>query len=187
MRIATRAGRVTAQISLLLALVSTSGYMVTRTYLDDPEQVYKDGAITDVVKAGGPVTIDHVEWKLDSLQAYTRLVDDEGEEIDSLGQPAGSVILVATVTLTPLDGLYMKDKGFHCEADLRDDRGNVWQGQQPYGYPLPTYCGDTDHPWTRNKPGKLAQVYVVPASAVPHLTGIQVEFNDENRRFLITP
>ena len=51
MRIATRAGRVTAQISLLLALVSTSGYMVTRTYLDDPEQVYKDGAITDVVKA----------------------------------------------------------------------------------------------------------------------------------------
>lgn len=187
MRVATRAGRVAAQISLLLGLLSTSGYLVTRTYLDDPEQIYKDGAITDVVKNGGLVTIDHVEWKLDSLKAYTRLVDDKGEEITSLGQPAGSVILVATATLTPLDGLYMSDAGFHCQANLRDDRGNVWEGQQAYGYPLPTYCGDTDHPWTRNKPGKIAQIYVIPASAVPHLNGIQVEFNDEYRRFLLTP
>ena len=185
MRVATRAGRLAAQISLLVGLLSTSGFLLTRTYLGDEETIYKDGAVTDVVKQG-PVTIEDVEWKLDSLTAYTKLVDDEGEEI-TLGQPAGSVILVATVTLTPLDGLYMKDDGFHCEAILRDDRGNVWKGQQAYGYPLPTYCGDTDHPWTRNKPGKLAQIFVIPASAVPHLTGIQVEAQPEYRRYLITP
>ena len=186
MRIATRASRLAAQISLLLGLLSTSGYLLTKTYLGDEEQIYNGGVITDVVKGGGPVTIANVEWKLDSLVASTRLVDDEGEEIE-LGQPSGSVILVATATLTPLDGLYMKDGGFTCKASLRDDRGNVWEGQSAYGYPLPTYCADNDHPWTRNKPGKLAQIFVVPASAVPHLTGIQIENQPEYRRILITP
>jgi len=185
MRLANCAVRLAAQISLLLGLLSTSAFLLTRTYLGDDEQIYNDGAITEVVSKG-PVTIDNVEWKLDSLQTYTKLVDDEGEEI-SLGQPAGAVIIVATATVTPLDGLYMKDNGFSCSADLRDDRGNVWEGQQPYGYPVPTYCSDDDHPFTRNKPAKIAQVYVVPASAVPHLTGIQVENLEERRRVLLTP
>jgi hypothetical protein len=185
MRLANRAVRLAAQISLLLGLLSTSAFLLTRTYLGDDEQIYNDGAITEVVSKG-PVTIDNVEWKLDSLQTYTKLVDDEVEEI-SLCQPAGAVIIFATATVTPLDGLYMKDNGFSCSADLRDDRGNVWEGQQPYGYPVPTYCSDDDHPFTRNKPAKIAQVYVVPASVVPHLTGIQVENLEERRRVLLTP
>lgn len=178
-----RTVRMAAQISLLLSLASSSVYLLEKTYLGDEETVYKEGNISEVAK--GPVTIEHVEWKLDSLKASTTLVDDEGEEI-SLDKPAGSVIIVATATLTPLDGLYLKDGGFSCKADLRDDRGNVWEGQSAYGYALPTYCADTDHPWKRNKPGKLAQIFVVPKSAVPHLTGIQVESLEERRRVLIT-
>ena len=183
MRVVNRTVRLAAQISLLLALLATSGFLVLRTYLGDEETVFKAGNVTEVVSKR-PVTIDHVEWKLDSLVANTKLIDDEGEEI-SLDAPAGAVIMVATVTLTPLDGLYMKDNGFHCQANLRDDRGNIWEGQNAYGYPLPTFCGDSDHPWTRNKPGKIAQVFVIPASAVPHLTGIQVENLTDRRRVLI--
>ena len=91
------------------------------------------------------------------------------------------------------DGAYMVPRGTlpdqaYGPASIfyRDDRGNIWKGQQPYGYPLPTYCGDSDHTWTRNKPGKIAQVFVIPASAVPHLTGIQVEAQPKYRRYLIT-
>lgn len=186
MRVANRAFRLAAQISLLVGLLSTSGFLVTRTYLGDEEQVYNDGTVNEVASKGGPVTIDHVEWKLDSLETYTRLVDDEGEEI-SMGQPAGAVIIVAKATVTGLDGLYMKDNGFTCSANLHDDRGNVWQAQQAFGYPLPTNCTDDDHPFTRNKPGQVAQIYIVPASAVPHLTGIVVETRDDFRRVLITP
>jgi hypothetical protein len=80
----------------------------------------------------------------------------------------------------------MGSSGFTCEAMLRDDRGNLWKSQSAYGYPLPTYCGDDDHPFTRNKTGRIAQVYVVPQSAVPHLTGIQVEDSVARRRVLLT-
>ena len=180
-----RASRLGAQISLLLALVATGTYVLLRPYLDDQERLYDQGRVDEIVKQG-PLTIGHVEWKLDSLKAYTKLIDDEGEEI-SMGQPAGSVIMVATLTVTPREGLYLKDHGFSCSATLRDDRGNNWAGQQPFDFPLPTFCSDDDHPFTMDKPGQVAQVYVVPASAVPHLTGLVLENLDERRRVLLTP
>lgn len=176
--------RLTAQVSLLVALLGVSAFLLLRVYLDDEEQIYDNGAVTEVA-GPGPATIGLVEWKLESLQPYTKLVDEEKKEID-LDQPAGSVVIVATASITPKDGLKMDSDGFTCEAKLRDDRGNLWKSQSAYGFPLPTYCGDDDHPFTRNKAGKLAQIYVVPESAVPHLTGIQVENLKERRRLLLT-
>ncbi len=185
MRIASRATRLAAQISLLVALLSTGVFVMLRSYLDDDERLFDEGRINQVVSQG-PVTIGKVEWKLDSLQAYSALVDDDGEKI-GMDQPAGSVIVVATLTVTPRQGVHLKDHGFSCAATLRDDRGNVWEGQQAYGFALPTYCTDSDHPFDLDKPSKLAQIYVVPATAVQHLTGIVVENLDERNRFLIKP
>ena len=62
-------------------------FVLLRSYLDDEERLYDEGRITEVVQGPGPVTIGNVEWKLDTLQAYTQLVDDEGEEIEP--GPAG--------------------------------------------------------------------------------------------------
>lgn len=185
MRAVNRTARLAARIALLLALASTSAFLTVRTYLGDEETVYDQGNVSEVVHKG-PVTLARVEWKLDSLQPYTTLVDKDGEEV-SMDNPAGSTIVVASVTLTPLDGLYMKEGGFTCKADLTDDRGNIWSGQMAFDYPLPTYCSDSDHPFTRNKPAKIAQIYVVPDSAVPHLTGVVIEDLEERRRILITP
>jgi hypothetical protein len=184
MKSSQRAVRLTVQICLLAALAATCAVLVLRTYIGDPETVYKDGAVTEVVQQG-PVTIDRVQWKLESLEEYTQLVDTEKKKI-SLDQPAGSVVIVATVAITPLDGLKMGSTGFACAATLRDDRGNVWKGQSAYQFALPTYCGDDDHPFVRNKTGQVAQIYVVPKSAVPHLSGIQVEDTSDFRRVLLT-
>jgi hypothetical protein len=186
MRIAGRATRLAAQISLLVALLATGLFVMLRSYLDDDERLYGEGRINRVVNNGGPVTIGHVEWKLDKLQAYTSLVDDEGEKI-SLDQPAGSVVMVATLSVTPHQGILLKDGGFSCSAVLRDDRGNTWQSQSAFGFELPTSCTDDDHPFELDKPGTIAQIYVVPESAVPHLTGVVVENLDERNRFLVTP
>ena len=186
MRIAGRATRLAAQISLLVALLATGLFVMLRSYLDDDERLYDEGRINQVVNKGGQVTIGNVEWKLDKLQAYTQLVDDEGEKI-SLDQPAGSVVMVATLTVTPREGIFLKDGGFSCSAVLRDDRGNMWQGQSAFGFEMPTSCSDDDHPFELGKPGTIAQIYVVPASAVPHLTGVVVENLDESNRFLIMP
>ena len=176
--------RLTAQVSLLIALLAVSAFLLLRVYLDDAETVYDNGAVTEVVEQG-PATIGLVEWKLDSLQPYTQLMDAEKKKID-LDQPAGSVVIVATASVTPKDGLKMDSDGFICEAKLRDDRGNLWKSQSAYGFPLPTYCGDDDHPFVRNRASKIAQVYVVPESAVQHLTGIQIENLEERRRILLT-
>jgi hypothetical protein len=176
--------RLTAQVSLLLTLLALSAFLLLRTYLGDTERIYNDGAVTEVV-GHGPVTIGKVRWQLDSLLPYTRLADADHKKID-LEQPAGSVVIVVTASITPLDGLKMGASGFTCSAMLRDDRGNVWKAKSPYGLSLPTYCGDDQHPFTRNKTGRIAQVYVVPQSAVPHLSGIQVESTSETRRVLLT-
>ncbi|GAA1564281.1 hypothetical protein GCM10009789_16950 [Kribbella sancticallisti] len=184
MNVSHRAVRLTAQIALLLALLSTAAFLLLRTYLGDEERIYNEGAITEVV-TGGPVTIGNVEWKLEALQPWTQLVDAEKKPI-SMDQPAGSVVVVARIAITPRDGLKMNSNGFSCEARLRDDRGNVWKGQSAYGFALPTYCGDEDHPFTRNKPGEVAQIFVIPQSAVAHISGIQVENLEERRRVLIT-
>lgn len=179
-----RAIRLTAQISLLIAVAATSALLLLRTYLTDQDKVYRQGSITEVVQQG-PVTIGRVEWKLESLEVYTQLVDDEKKKID-LEQPAGSVVILAKAAVTPLDGVKMTDGGFPCTAMLRDDRGNVWKNQAAFGLELPTSCSDSDHPFTRNKANQLVQVYVVPQSAVPHLSGIQVENLAEYRRVLLT-
>ncbi|MEU4605144.1 hypothetical protein AB0F43_19355 [Kribbella sp. NPDC023972] len=188
MRIADRAARLAAQISLLLALASTSAFLVARGYVDNDEQLYNNGRITEVVPQGTSVTVGDVEWKLDSLEAYTRLVGTEGKEITSLTKPAGSMIVMAKVTVTPRDGVRMEENGFTCDAKLHDDRGNVWENQQVYtDFPLPTYCTDDEFPFTRNKSRQVAQLFVVPASAVPHLNGIMVGDLSERRIALLTP
>ncbi|GAA0936193.1 hypothetical protein GCM10009554_23520 [Kribbella koreensis] len=184
MKSSQRAVRLTVQISLLLALAATSALLLLRTYLGDTEKVYKSGTVTEVVQQG-PVTIDRVQWKLESLEEYTQLVNEEMKTI-SLDQPAGSVIIVAMVAITPLDGVKLGASGFSCTSVLRDDRGNVWPSQDAFGFALPTRCSDDDHPFARNKAGQLAQVFVVPRSAVPHLSGIQVETRTDFRRVLLT-
>jgi hypothetical protein len=184
-KIASRASRLAVQFALLLALLSTSAFVLLRNYLDDPERLYENGKVDQVISKG-PVTVDHVEWKLNSLQAYTKLVNTDGEPID-LSEPAGSVVMVATLTVTPREGTYLKDQGFTCAASLADDRGNVWDGQQPYKFKLPTYCSDDDHPFALNKPATIAQVYVIPASAVSHLTGVLVGDSGGYFRVMITP
>ncbi|WBQ05494.1 hypothetical protein [Kribbella sp. CA-293567] len=179
-----RALRLTAQISLLLALAATSAFLLLRTYLTDNDKVFRQGEITEVVQQG-PVTIGEVQWKLESLEVYTQLVNAEKKKVD-LEQPAGSVVIVAKASVTPLDGVKMSDSGFTCAAKLRDDRGNVWKPESPYGLGMPTNCSDSDFPFTRNKPGQVAQIFVVPESAVKHLSGIQVEDLTEFRRVLMT-
>ncbi|WP_020386715.1 hypothetical protein [Kribbella catacumbae] len=178
-----RAARLIAQISLLVALAATSAVLMLRTHLGDEETIYRQGTINEVVQQG-PVTIGRVQWKLESLEVYTQLVDGEKKKI-SLDQPEGSVVILAKVSITPLDGLKMGADGFSCSSSLRDDRGNLWGQQSVSGLALPTNCGDDDHPFSRNKAGLLAQVYVVPQSAVPHLTGLQIESLSEYRRVLL--
>jgi hypothetical protein len=184
-RSAGRALRLTVRIGLLVAMLSSTAFVVLRPYLDDDERIYGEGRI-DTVLRQGPVTIGHAEYKLDSLKVYAALVDKDGEEI-SMSAPAGSVFVVAMLSVTPRAGLYLKDKGFTCEVSLRDDRGNAWDDQQAYGFPYATYCSDDDHPFTMDKSQQLAQIFVVPASAVPHLTGVVVEDFRERRRILVTP
>jgi hypothetical protein len=187
MRIANRAARLAAQISLLLALLATSCFLMVRNYLGDEETVYNEDNVMELAKNGGPVTIGDVKWKLNSLQPYTRITDKDGEEI-GMGVIPGSVLIVAIVTVTPLPGLYIKDNGFSCSANLRDDQGNVWQpSNNTSDWKLPTYCSDNEFPMKLNTPRQIAQMYVVPKPAVPHLVGISVEDLDSKRRVLITP
>jgi hypothetical protein len=172
-----------SQVALLLVLLSLSAYLLLRTYLGDEEQLYNVGTVTEVV-GRGPVEIGHIKWKIDSMQAYTKLVDDQKEPID-LDVPAGATIVLVKISITPLDGLRMNN-GFTCEALLRDDRGNTWKKQDAYGLALPTFCGDDEHPIERNQTAQIAQVYVVPKSAVPHLVGITTEYREDFRRVLLT-
>jgi hypothetical protein len=184
-RVGGRTSRLVVQVGLLVALVSAGTFVMLRPYLSDDERIYNEGRIDNVISQG-PVTIQHVEWKLDSLKVTTALIDKNGEAI-SMDAPAGSAIVVATMTVTPRIGVYLKDRGFTCDANLRDDRGNTWETEQPFDYPLPTYCGDNDHPFTMDKPAQVAKVYLVPKSAVEHLTGVVVEDYIAHERVLITP
>jgi hypothetical protein len=180
-----RASRLVVQVSLLVALLAVAAFVMLQPYLSDEERIFEEDRIDEVVSQG-PVTVQSIEWKLDSLKAYTSLVDEEGKEI-SVDAPAGSVIVVAEFTVTPRKGLLIKERGFSCEAKLVDSKGNIWDDQLVSGYSLPTYCGDSDHPRTMDKPGKVAQVYVVPKSSVPDLTGVTVEDFYIHRRVLLTP
>jgi hypothetical protein len=184
MKETSRVARLAAQISLLLVLLATSCFLMLRSYLGDPEQNFNEGAIKQVV-AKGPVTIGKVGWQLDSMTVYTRLVDAKGKQISVL-RPAGAVIVVAQLRVTPLDGLRLEDGGFLCGTSLRDDRGNIWAPTNAFDFPVPTSCSDDDHPMVRNKANKIAQIFVVPQEAVPHLQGLLVTNRDDYERFLIT-
>jgi hypothetical protein len=173
MNLSARAYRWIGHLSLLLTLLGIAAYLTVSNYLGDAERVYQEGAVTEVV-GHGPVEVAKVRWQLDSMQAYTRLVGEDKKEI-TMDHPAGSVIILVKVSVTPLDGLKMNDGGFTCDANLRDDRGNVWEPTSVFGFELATYCGDDDRPIKRNQTGKIAKVYVVPASVVPHLIGVEVE------------
>ncbi|MFI7059929.1 hypothetical protein ACIBL3_03005 [Kribbella sp. NPDC050124] len=194
MRGLNRAARLAAQISLLLALMSTSAYMLTRVYLDDDERIYNEGNINEMATSGGPVTIGHVEWKLDSLQPYTRIVDKKGEEI-GMGGTAGTILMIAKLTATPRQGVYLKDGGFTCGADLWDDRGNVWQpGPNTSDWELPTNCyaddsddDGKDEKFEIDKPRQVAMIYVIPADAASHVIGVSMQDRDGFRRVLIAP
>jgi hypothetical protein len=184
-KLASRASRLAVQISLLIALLGVGTFTVLHPYLSDGERLYGEGRIDEVVKQG-PVTVQNIEWKLDSMKVYTAILNEDGEAIE-LDAPAGSTYVLATLTVTPLKGLQLDDKGFSCDAELHDSKGNTWDDTQATGYPLPTFCGDDDHPFTIDKPGKVAKVYIVPKSAVPNLTGLTVEDFYVHRRVLITP
>lgn len=185
MNFGNRATRLTIQILVMIALLAVGVVVLLRPYVTDDEDLYKQGRIDEVVSKG-PVTVASVEWKLDSLKVYTSILDDEGEAID-LDGPAGSTLVLATLTVTPKKGLYLKDHGFTCDALLRDSKGNTWDDTQATGYPLPTFCGDNDHPFSMDKPAKIAKVYIVPKSAVPNLIGLTTEDFYLHRRVLITP
>ncbi|NUR94361.1 MAG: hypothetical protein HOV67_03785 [Kribbellaceae bacterium] len=180
-----RASRLVVQVLVLAALLATGTYVTVRPYLNNDERIYEEGRIDQVVSQG-PVTVSNVEWKLDSLKAYTTILDDKGEPIDLAG-PAGTTIVVASITVTPKRGTYLKDRGFTCDAVLRDSKGNTWDDTQAYGYPLPTYCGDDDHPFTMDKPAQIAKIYIVPKNDVPNLIGITTEDFYLHKRVLITP
>lgn len=185
MRRTDRTLRLTVQIALLVALASLSAFLLVRTYLGDPEGTFKSGSATELV-AKGPVTLEHVRWQVDSMQPYTQLVDEDGRRVGLENNVPGSVVIAVRVTLTPLDGIKLNDGGFLCAASLRDDRGNVWKNQDLSTSLGQTSCSDDDHPVTVNRPAKIVKLFVVPASAVPHLSGLQVASNDELRRVLIT-
>ncbi|TWD80601.1 hypothetical protein FB561_1684 [Kribbella amoyensis] len=188
MKLSDRAFRLTAQAALLVTLLGLSAFLLLRTYLGDDERVFEEGAVTEVVSKG-PVTIDNVTWKLDSMQPYTTLVDKDKKAIKLDNQVAGTTVVVVTSELTVLEARRYNDGGFTCDAMLRDDRGNVWKSQSVFrDFPLPTYCSDNDNPIKRNEPTKIAHVFVVPSSAVQHLTGIQVESTEvgDFRRVLFT-
>ncbi len=185
MNLASRASRLVVQSSLMVALMGLGVFSVVHPYLSDDEDLYKQGRIDEVVSQG-PVTVQDIEWKLDSMKAYTAILNEDGEAIQ-LDAPAGSIFVLATLTVTPRKGLQLDDQGFSCDADLRDSKGNTWEDTQATGYPLPTFCGDDDHPFTMDKPGKVAKVYIVPKSVVPDLIGLTVEDFYIHRRVLITP
>ncbi|MFD7153305.1 hypothetical protein ACFV9C_01820 [Kribbella sp. NPDC059898] len=185
MNLGSRATRLVAQVLVLVALLAVGAFAMLHPYLSDDEDAYKEGRIDQVVSQG-PVTVANVEWKLDSLKVYTKILNGDGEPIE-LDGPAGTVIVLATITVTPKPGLYLKDHSFTCDAVLRDTKGNTWDDEQAYGYPLPTYCGDNDHPFTMAKPAKIAKIYVVPKNVVPDLVGITTEDFYLHKRVLITP
>lgn len=131
--------------------------------------------------------IENARWQLGSLQIYTQLVDEDQKKVTLENNVPGSVVVAVHLAITPLDGINrMSGGGFVCATELRDDRGNTWKNQDVATALGPASCSDDDHPMQQNKPNKLVKLYVVPASAVPHLVGIQVGSLDEYRRVLIT-
>ncbi|ONI67801.1 hypothetical protein BWI15_32475 [Kribbella sp. ALI-6-A] len=186
MRLSDRALQLTARISLLIALASLSAFLLVRTYLGDPETLYNQGTVSETVSRG-PVTMEKVRWQLGTMQLYTQLIDEDRRKVVLENNVPGSVVVAVHLAVTPLDGVdQLSDGGFVCDAALRDDRGNVWKNQNVDTMLGPSSCSDDDHPLKLNQPNKLVKLFVVPASAVPHLVGVEVGSLAEYRRVLIT-
>jgi hypothetical protein len=185
--VSARAVAVASRVALLVTLLGLSVYLTVRPTLASEDTFEKGSPITEVVKRG-PVVIEDVEWKLDSLQVYTQLVGERNETVE-VDVPDNAIIVLAKLSLTPTDRARLDD-GFYCEPDLADDRGNYWEDESVFGIDLPTYCGDDDLKVERGKTVKVAKVYVVPKSAVPHLIGLvtpETGNTSAERRVLITP
>lgn len=179
-------GRV-SRFALLVLLAAVAVHLTMRTELADQDTWQKESPITQVVRHG-PAEVDEVEWTLDSLKVYTRLLDDRKEEVD-VDVPAGAVIVMAVLTLKTTERTIISD-AFTCNAELIDDRGNVWEDADVFGITLPTFCGDDDLDVKRGVPFKVAKVYVIPKSAVPHVTGLITPESGNtsvDRRVLLTP
>lgn len=179
--------RIATQVGLLVTLLALSVFLGVRTTLGSQNTVEKRGPVTKVVKKG-PVTVENVVWRLDQLQVFTRLVNEDKEPVE-LEVPDGATIVKATLTLTATERTRL-NKGFSCDAMLRDDRGNVWEDKDVSGVELPTFCGDYELKIERSKPFKIVKIYVVPKEAVPHLVGLvtpEVGNTSADERVLITP
>lgn len=175
------------RIALALALTAISVFLLLRPVLGDIESAKKESFVTEVVSKG-PVVVEDLEWTLESLTAYTRLVDKEKRQIE-IDVPGGAVIVVAVMSFTASERTLIND-GVTCNAELRDDQGNVWTDTDAFGFELPTFCGDDDLVIQRGKPFKAAKVFVVPEKSVPHLVGIVTPPSDvtsAEQRVLIKP
>ncbi len=177
-----------SRISLLVLLLAVGGFLTVRMELADEDTFKKEAPVTEVV-AKGSAEVDDVKWQLDSLKVYTRLLDEKNEEVE-VEVPDGAVIVYATITLTPTERTKLND-GFTCDAALMDDRGNVWEDEDAFGIALPTFCGDDELKIVRGKPLKVAKVYVIPKTAVPHVLGLVTPPRDntsaERRLLLLRP
>jgi hypothetical protein len=166
----TRVLNLATRITFLIALLALTVWTIYEPTLTEANK-RREEAITRVVPKG-PVDIEGSEWTLESMQVYTRLVDDQRKPV-SLDVPAGASIVVAVVAIKPLVGLNMDDGGFSCDAELVDNQNNFWKEQSSvYGLSMPTYCSDDDHPFTRGKANKVMKVFVIPTAAVPNILGV---------------
>jgi hypothetical protein len=183
----SRAVTLVSRFALLLALLSLSVFLAVRTVLGSQDTFEQEIPITQVAKKG-PATVDDVVWELDSLQIYTRLVNENKEPVEA-DVPDGAVIVKAVLKLTATDRTRLDD-GFSCEAQLRDDRGNVWENESVFGVGLPTFCGDSELKIVRGKPFRIAKIYFIPKEAVPHIVGLITPGTDNasaEDRLLLTP
>lgn len=164
---------VTGRIAVVLCLFALAVYFVVRPFLgDDYENMQRAKAVNQVVERG-PVKVDGIEWKVNSMKASTRLIDNDGEAVD-LNVPAGAIIIVVEATVTADKTVVVDGDGYACNAALADDRGNRWEEKSAYDFTMATSCNGSDNPAKREVPFKVAKIFVVPKSAVPHLLGIIV-------------
>jgi hypothetical protein len=180
-----------ARISVLVLLLAVATYLTLQSSLGDVDQQIKDQRYISATVSKGPGLVDGIEWRLDSLRTYSRLVSKDGEQLD-VELPANATFVVAALSLTPTDRADVNI--VTCEPDLLDDRGNIWEPTKEslYDFVMPTGCYSDDLDFAAGKTVKVAIVYIVPKEAVPHLLGVaapaagSVDFRDKTR-VLLTP
>lgn len=179
-----------ARIAVLALLLALGTYLTLLSSLGDVDQQIKDRRYISETVRNGPGLIAGIEWRLDSLRAFTRLANKDGEQLD-IELPANATFVVAELSLRPTE---RADLGLvTCEPDLLDDRGNIWEptDESVYDYTMETRCSD-DLAMATGKTSKVAKIYIVPKEAVPHLVGIaapeagSVNYQSKER-VLLTP